>query len=127
MAATEKWGDGTDLKCERCGQPVLKGQPHYRSRTALVKRRNAQHFTCTPGSKMVVIGARSTGVGGKTYEEWAVEAIQLVIKAETLGRLRFDEIKCIVNQDGHWLEAFKDGDSAAVAWQEELSALADSQ
>jgi hypothetical protein len=127
MTETEKWGDGTDMKCEVCEGPILKGQPRYRSRTQQEKKRSARHFTCSPGSKIVVIGARSMNVGGKTYDEWAVEAIQLVVKAEALGRCRFDEIRCIVNKDGHWFQSFKDGDSAAEAWQEELSAMADSQ
>lgn len=118
---TEKWHDGTDMKCEVCEGPILKGQPRYRSRTQQVKKRSARHSTCTPD-------ARSMSVGGKTYEEWAVEAIQLFINAEALlFRYRFDAIRCIVNKDGHWFQSFKDGDSAAEAWQEELSAMADSQ
>ena len=59
----------------------------------------------------------------QSYEMWAIEAIRLVLATPDLGRLYFDEIKCIVNKDGYWYQSWQDGDSPQEPWQEELSVL----
>ena len=64
---------------------------------------------------------------GGAYAEWALSVIALIAADRSvLSRIREDEILCVVHHDGHYPDAFADGDTPAEAWQAAKEGIQDS-
>jgi hypothetical protein len=69
-----------------------------------------------------------------TYEEWKLNLIKLIVNETRMkGTVfqvlawKFDEIKCVLNDDCNYLQSFKDGETPEEIWQGEIDAIYDSQ
>ena len=64
----------------------------------------------------------------KKYAGWALSVIAIACNDNDVPcAFKIDEIRCVINHDGHYPEVFERGDSPADAWQGAVDALAGSQ
>ena len=64
-----------------------------------------------------------------TYEEWKLKLIELIVNEKRVrGSIyKLCEITCVLSDDCDYPQRFKDGDTPANVWQDEIGSIADSQ
>lgn len=69
-----------------------------------------------------------------TYAEWKLKLIQIIVDETRIKGTVFqvlawkwDEIKCVLNDDCNYPQSFKDGGTPEYIWQGEIDAIYDSQ
>jgi hypothetical protein len=63
----------------------------------------------------------------RRYLDWKLKAIGCIVddpRVHTVVRL--EEIKCLLRDDGHYPDAYLEGDTPEEAWEDEVGSINDS-
>ena len=62
----QKWRDGSDKICSKCGEPIYNTQPIVGTISQALKKRHCRHFLCSPNASITIIGnGQVTVIKGK--------------------------------------------------------------
>ena len=64
----------------------------------------------------------------RQYLQWKENLIKLILEDKSVNSvIQVQEIRCVVNSDGSFIDSYLDGDTPEEAWYSEVQAMRDSQ